>query len=176
MNLDNLISGNIGLIHLVFSIVALVTGSLVLATRKATVLHKKIGYAYAAAMLGVNLTAFMIYRLFGSFGIFHWMAILSLLTLISGMLPMIFKKPKSYISLHYNFMFWSVIGLYGAFTAETLVRFPDVVIESGVPNAVFYNMTGIAVAITMGAGAFFAIRNQKIWGRFAQAAQDNAVE
>ncbi|MEL7531742.1 MAG: hypothetical protein AAFN10_10560, partial [Bacteroidota bacterium] len=100
MNLDNLISGNIGLIHLGFSIIALITGSIVLIISKATALHKKVGYAYAVAMLGVNLTAFMIYRLFGSLGMFHWMAILSLLTLMSGLLPMILKKPKSYISLH----------------------------------------------------------------------------
>jgi len=166
MNFEHLISGNIGLIHVIFSVFALILGSLVLFFTKGTQKHKKIGYAYCVAMLGVNITAFMLYRLFDSFGIFHWMAVLSLVTLLCGMLPVLFKKPKSYISLHFNFMYWSVIGLYGAFMAETMVRIPDVVIESGIPNTVFYNMTGIAVGITMGIGAFFAIKNRKKWMKF----------
>ena len=166
MNLENLISGNIGLIHLIFSVFALLLGTLVLIFTKGTKKHKKIGYFYCVSILGVNITAFMIYRLYNEFGIFHWMAVLSLLTLIGGMFPILMKKPKSYITLHFNFMYWSVIGLYGAFMAETLVRIPDVVIESGIPNSTFYNMTGIAVGITMGLGAYFAIKKRKKWSKF----------
>jgi hypothetical protein len=46
-------------------------------------------------------------------------------------------------------MYWSVFGLDGVFVAETFVRIPDVVIESGIPNLTFYNMIGIAVGTTM---------------------------
>jgi len=35
------------------------------------------------------------------------------------------------------------MGVYGAFVSETLVRMPKVVVNSGIPNSVFYNMTGI---------------------------------
>jgi len=94
------------------------------------------------------------------------MAIVSLATLVAGMLPMFLKKPKSYISLHYGFMYWSVIGLYGAFMAETLVRIPQVVVDSGIPNSTFYNMIGIAVGITVGLGALFHIKNNKKWMKF----------
>jgi uncharacterized membrane protein len=166
MNLSNLITSNTGFVHLLFSILALILGSWVLFSPKGTSSHKKAGYVYVVAMLGVNLTAFFMYRLFGHFGMFHWMALVSLATLLAGMVPMLLKKPRSYVSLHFNFMYWSVFGLYGAFVAETLVRIPDVVIESGIPNATFYRMTGIAVALTMGIGAFFAIRNQKKWAAF----------
>jgi len=166
MQLENLVSGNIGLIHLLFSIVALILGTLVLSFLKGTNKHKRIGYFYCISMLGVNITALMIYRLYNKFGIFHWMAVISLLTLIAGMLPMIIKKPKSYITLHFNFMYWSVIGLYAAFTAETLVRIPDVVINSGIPNSTFYQVTGIASGITVAIGAFFSIKNKKKWIKF----------
>jgi len=166
MNFENLIGDNIGMLHLVFSILSLILGTMVLLKTKGTISHKRVGYAYAIAMLGVIVTAFMIYRLFGKFGIFHWLACLSLFTLVAGMVPMFLKKPKGYISYHYNFMYWSVFGLYGAFAAETMVRIPDIVIESGIPNTTFYNMTGIAVAIVMGLGYFFKFRNKKTWDKF----------
>lgn len=166
MNLENLISGNIGLVHLLFSIIALILGTIMLLGQKGSNTHKKTGYIYCIAMLGVNITAFMLYRLYGKFGMFHWMAVVNLLTLFAGMLPMILKKPKGYVSLHFNFMYWSVLGLYGAFVAETLVRIPDVVVESGIPNATFYKMIGIGVGITMGLGAYFAIKNNKKWSKF----------
>ncbi len=166
MNFNNLLSGSIGMIHLLFSILSLVLGTIVLLKQKGSNSHKRIGYLYCIAMVGVNVTALMIYRLYGKFGMFHWMAVLSLLTLVSGMLPMMIKKPTSYVSLHFNFMYWSVIGLYAAFIAETLVRIPDIVIEKGIPNSVFYNMVGIAVGITMAIGIFVAIKKRKKWSAF----------
>ncbi len=171
MDLSNLISGSIGLVHLIFSILALIVGTMVLLQQKGTKRHKTIGYSYVVAMLGVNLTAFMLYNLYGKFGMFHWMAIVSLLTVIAGMLPMLLKKPKTYVSLHFNFMYWSVIGLYGAFVAEILVRIPDVVIESGIPNVAFYKAIGIGVAITMGLGAYFAIKKNKEWSEFDKSSK-----
>lgn len=39
----------------------------------------------------------MIYRLFGGFGIFHVFAIVSLLTLLAGMYPILTRKGKQYI-------------------------------------------------------------------------------
>ena len=166
MNFGNLVADNVGMVHLLFSILSLITGSMVLLKTKGTISHKRVGYVYAIAMLGVIVTAFMIYRLFGKFGIFHWLALLSLFTLLAGMIPMFLKKPKGYISLHYNFMYWSVFGLYAAFAAETLVRIPDVVIDSEIPNTTFYNMTGIAVGIVMTLGWYFSFKNKKHWDKF----------
>ncbi len=160
-----------GLIHLIFSIIALITGTLVLLKTKGTIAHKRIGYVYAVSMLGLIITAFMIYHLYGKFGIFHWLAILSLFTLLSGMIPILTRQPENYISMHYNFMYWSVIGLYAAFAAETLVRLPQVVIIDGVPATIFYNMVGIATAIVMFFGVFFIKRKKKVWSAFEQIDQ-----
>jgi uncharacterized membrane protein len=170
MNFEHIITNEIGFIHLLFSILSLITGSLILGLKKGTNTHKRVGYVYSISMLIVLITAFSIYNLFGKWGIFHWTALVSSLTLALGLIPVLFKYPKkNYISFHFSFMYWSVIGLYGAFMAETFVRLPDIVVESGVPNAMFYNMTGIAVAITMGVGAFFFVKYKSTWSERFEA-------
>ena len=166
MNFDNLVGDNIGSAHLLFSILALLMGTIVLVKDKGTLSHKRAGYLYTFSMLGLIITAFMIYRLFGKFGIFHWLSILSLVTLLGGIVPMLLKKPKHYISLHLSFMYWSVIGLYAAACAETLVRIPQVVIESGLPNSIFYNSVGVAVFITMCIEIYGFQKKKKNWEKF----------
>jgi len=167
MNFNNLITGNIGLIHLVFSIVALITGTLVLLKKKGSKTHKKIGYVYSISMVGLIITAFMLYNLFGSFGIFHWLAIVSTLTLAGGMIPILSKKPvDGYIALHWNFMYWSVMGLYAAFVSETIVRIPQVVVENNIPNHVFYSMTGIGTGIVMFLAVIIFFIKKKHWQQF----------
>jgi len=159
---NQVISGSIGLVHLIASVSALILGTMSLSLKKGTALHKKIGYGYAVSMIVLLITAFMLYNLFGRWGIFHWAALISSLTLIAGMLPVLLRS-KNYVSLHLGFMYWSVMGLYGAFTAEVLVRLPKIIIESGIPNSTFYTMTGIAVAITMTTGAILFIKLSRTW-------------
>jgi Na+-driven multidrug efflux pump len=75
-------------------------------------------------MLILNTTALLIYDLFGGFGPFHYMALFSLATVLGGLVPAFLKKPKEkWLDMHYEFMSWSVIGLYAAFWAETFSRF-----------------------------------------------------
>ena len=69
--MENFVSGTSGLIHLLASIVALVYGSIVIFTRKGTSKHKRRGYVYVIAMVILNGSAFMLYGLFGKFGIFR---------------------------------------------------------------------------------------------------------
>ena len=66
-------------------------------------------------------------------------------------------------------MYWSVMGLYGAFVAEMMVRIPRIVIEDGSPNAMFYNMIGIAVFFVMGFAYFGIKKKQKQWASFDKA-------
>ncbi|NNF34121.1 MAG: hypothetical protein HKN68_08435 [Saprospiraceae bacterium] len=167
--MEHLFSGSTGIIHFVFSMAAMVTGSIVLIAKKGTSWHKKNGYVYTASMTGVLITSFMLYNLYGRFGIFHFFALVSTVTLIGGMAPMILKKPKNYISFHLNFMYWSVFGLYGAFMAEVLVRIPKVVAIESVPTSMFYNMVGVAVFITMGFGYFLFNKMKKAWQAFEKA-------
>ncbi len=166
MNFGSFITSSTGLVHFIASVFALLLGTFVLMLPKGTMKHKVIGRIYALTMLVVLTTAFMTYRLFGTWGIFHWTAVVSTLTLICGLIPILTKRPvKNYISLHFSFMYWSIIGIYGAFVSETLVRMPKVVVESGIPNSVFYKMTGIGTALVMGLGVYFFIKLKPKWDR-----------
>ena len=124
----------IGFIHLVMALLATFAGTLVMSSRKGGKFHKRWGYVYVVNMVGLNLTALMIYDLFGYFGIFHYGAIFSLLTVLAGFIPAIRRK-EGWIVRHYSFMYWSLVGLYAAFASETIVR---------MPNSPFFGMVGLA--------------------------------
>ena len=159
----------IGALHLFASIVALATGTQVLWMKKGTQLHRQIGYVYCASMLVVIITAFSIYRLFGGFGIFHILALVSFVTLLGGMVPLLLKKPqKSYIALHFSFMYWSVIVLYAAFVSEMLTR---------IPESPFFGMVGLATLAVMITAQIFFNRYKKKWLRkfTSQATKENEL-
>jgi len=118
----NIIHSPLGLVHLVASIIAMLTGIIViLKGAKGSKTHKRIGYIYVFSMLLLNGTAFGIYN-FGSFSMFHFFSIVSLASITTGMLPMIFNFSNK-MRFHYRFMSWSVVGLYAAFVAEIFTRF-----------------------------------------------------
>jgi uncharacterized membrane protein len=153
-----------GLVHLIASIIAMISGMWVLVSTKGTLTHKRIGYIYAFSMLILNITAFMIYRLYGKFGVFHWFAVVSSLTLIAGLYPVIAKKTKNYLLTHFRFMYWSVIGLYCAFVAEVFSRLPKLVLtESGEPMTVFYKLVGIGTLLVMIVGTYFYVKFKPKW-------------
>lgn len=153
--MDTIIYSSTGWIHLIAATIALFTGTAVLALKKGTSLHIKIGYVYLVSMLIVNLTAFMIYRLFGGFGIFHIAALISLLTVLAGILPALLRKPENnWLGLHLGFMYWSVMGLYAAFAAEVLTRIPD---------TPFLGMVGYATGGIMLLGGIFFYWKQQNW-------------
>lgn len=156
--------GPIGTIHFIAAIGALITGTWILAASKGTGKHKLIGYFYSVFMMVVLVTAFMIYKLWGGWGIFHWAAVIGSVTLVAGMLPILTRRPRNnYISLHLSFMYWSVMGLYGAFAAETLVRVPRMVIDESGPLEIFYQLVGVATGLVMLVAAYFFIRYKPIW-------------
>ena len=158
----NLVSNEIGLIHLIVSICALVFGTWVLAARKGTPTHRRVGYAYSVCMILLLVTAFMIYRLFGRFGVFHIAAIISTVTLLGGMIPVIRRKPKnSWLNLHFSFMYWSVFGLYAAFVAEMAVRLPVRTVFSSATT--FFIMVGVATFATMLVGQIIFFKKKKKW-------------
>lgn len=157
----NFVASEIGLVHLLFSIFAMISGSFVLFTAKGTKLHRNIGYAYVVLMLGVNITALMIYRLTGSFGLFHAFAIWGIVAITIGFASAFFRKPaKNWLVFHYYFMYWSVIALYAAFAAEMAVR---------VPEKPFWTMVGIAsgAVSVISTVAYFIVK--KRWDKLATA-------
>lgn len=162
--LEILVGGSTGYIHLVAAIVAMITGMIVIISAKGTKRHKQVGYVYVAAMIVLNVTSFMIYRLFDRFGVFHWLAVISSVSLLAGMFPVIFRRDKKYLVMHLAFMYWSVVGLYSAFMAETFTRLPKLILtETGEPMVIFYKLVGLATGLTIAAGAFYFIRYRKRW-------------
>ena len=113
-------------LHIGTAISALVLGLGVFLTRKGTRLHKQLGYAYFFNMLGLNISAFFIYRLTGHFGPFHGAALASLLMLIAGFIPSYLRLPQGrWLELHYEFMNWSYVGLVAAGVSEATTRLPS---------------------------------------------------
>lgn len=122
MIFTNITHSAFGSIHLFASIIALITGLIViLKGHKGNSTHRRIGYIYVFFMLLLNGTAFGIYN-FGSFSLFHFFSVVSLASITTGMLPMIFNFSNK-MRFHYKFMSWSVVGLYAAFVAEIFTHF-----------------------------------------------------
>ena len=94
----------IGWIHTLAAILALFTGSILLARSKGTTFHKNIGGTYAISMAIVCSTAFIIYGVHNTFGILHFFATVSTVTLILGMLPMYLKGYKNSVVAHLSWM------------------------------------------------------------------------
>ena len=154
-----IVSGEIGLVHLTAAIMALITGTWILAANKGTLIHRAVGYVYIVSMLMMLVTAFMIYRLFGGFGIFHVFAVISSITLLGGMIPAIRRKPeKSWLDWHFSFMYWSVLGLYGAFVGEILVR---------IPATRSFRLLGVSIMAVMALGYLFFFFYKKRWAKFS---------
>lgn len=137
--LSNLVHDSIGLWHLVSALIALVTGTAVLVMRKGTQRHRWVGYGYVGSMTVMLVTAFSIYRVFDGFGLFHVFAVVSTGTLIAGMVPA-WRRGPNWQSRHLGFMYWSVMGLYGALAAELLAR---------LPSTPFFTTIGLVVAGVM---------------------------
>lgn len=153
--MENLVGDKIGLLHLISSCLALLFGTFVLVSKKGTKQHLGIGYLYVVSMGILFLTAFMIYRLFNGWGIFHYATLLSLITIALGMIPIWRKKPvDKWKFQHFSFMYWSVIGLYAAFAAEILTR---------IPKAPFFGMVGLATGVIMIIGWIVFGRNKSKW-------------
>ncbi len=112
-----------GLAHVIIAMLAIIFGALVILSRKGTRKHKWLGRGYVCSMVAVNISAFLIYELFGGFGLFHWLAMVSLLTVLAGYIPVRFRGPGWKVQ-HAYFMSGSYVGLIAALAAETLTRTP----------------------------------------------------
>ncbi len=148
----NIINSFTGFIHLTTAFLSLISGTLVLAKRKGTSRHKKMGYAYVVSMTLMLGTSFMLYDLFGKWGIFHYGSVASAITLFFGVYPSI-RRQGNWVVWHFSMMYWSIIGLYAAFVSEVFTR--------TLPTP-FFTGVGIGTALIMIAGAIgFKIHSKK---------------
>lgn len=114
----------LGWFHMTCAVVALGSGAAVLARRKGTRAHRRLGWVYVGSMLLLNVTALMIYRLFGGFGPFHVAAVFSLATVIAGVVQPIRRRRTNWVEHHYQWMTWSYVGLCAAAVSEVGTRVP----------------------------------------------------
>lgn len=147
----------LGLVHTAVGVLAVSLGAAILLRRKGTRQHRWLGYGYVAAMLTLNLTALMIYRVFGGFGPFHVLALISLGTLAAGFYPAYRKRPaERWLQRHYELIGWSYIGLLAATAAEIAVRVPAL---RGLGLS-FGLATALASFGVVGIGAWLLYRNR----------------
>ncbi|MCA9967175.1 MAG: DUF2306 domain-containing protein [Anaerolineales bacterium] len=115
----------LGWVHTTFGIVALLAGTAVIFLKKGGRWHRTFGHIYLTNMIALNVTALFIYRLYGRFGPFHWMALGSLFTLAAAMIPVFTRRPKGlWLERHAVFVSGSYIGLVAATAAEITSRLP----------------------------------------------------
>ena len=125
----------LGAFHLGTALAALSFGAAVLLTApKGVRRHRQLGWCYVASMLLLNVSALLIYRLFGRFGPFHVAAVLSLATVLLGTVTAIAARrsrqrraPQArarWVDHHYHWMTYSYVGLLAAAVAEVATRVP----------------------------------------------------
>ena len=104
----------------------------------------------------------MIYRVHNTFGVLHFFAVVSTITLALGMLPMYRKGYENPRLTHLAWMYWAVIGLYCAFAAEVFTRLPYFLsLEKSYSN--FYALVGVASGLVAMVGGRFFRQKKAIW-------------
>jgi uncharacterized membrane protein len=151
--LDHLLKHPTGLFHLTTALAALIFGIRIIFTAKGTLKHRWLGWGYLGSMILLNCSALLIYELKGTFGVFHWLALISLFTLMAGYLPVLLK-PNGWLRQHAYFMAGSYIGLLAATSAEIASRIPGWAFESAVfISSMLINILGIAIMLWKVPGA-----------------------
>jgi len=99
-------------IHTIFGIIALITGAWNLTTQKGTKRHRFVGWVYAISMFCLIGTSFSIFELFGDFGPFHVMSLVSGVTIFLALyFPLRRNLYANWLEHHYMWITWSYVGL-----------------------------------------------------------------
>src|SRR3954447_26556646 len=100
--------------HVVAALSALLAGAGVLLLPKGKHTHRVIGTVYVLALLLVNVAALSLHRE-NTFGVFHALAVVSLVTIAVGLSLLLFgKRSPMVIATHAYCMTWSYAGLVAA--------------------------------------------------------------
>ena len=100
--------------HVVAALSALVIGAAVLVLPKGTHTHRVVGTVYVVALVVVNVAALSLHRE-NTFGVFHVLAVASLVTIAVGLsLLLLGKRSPPVVATHAYCMAWSYAGLVAA--------------------------------------------------------------
>lgn len=114
----------LGWLHIFCAVAALCVGAAVFFRRKGTRTHRVLGYLYSVLLLLVNVSALSTYNISGQPGPFHVMALVSLATLVAGLMPAVLRRPRTWwLDLHAYFMSWSYVGLAAAGVSQIVTQY-----------------------------------------------------
>jgi uncharacterized membrane protein len=109
--------------HVAAASSALLVGAAVLLMPKGTQTHRAIGSLYGVALILVNVAALSLHRE-NTFGVFHGLAVASLVTLAVGLSPLLLgSRSPQVIATHAYCMTWSYAGLVAAGCGQLAVAF-----------------------------------------------------
>lgn len=123
----------LGWVHTIACLIAIFAGAYVLCTRKGTRRHRLWGWWYAGSMAVLNTTIMAVYRFdirpgkppqIGPhiFGIFHWMALVTLTAVILAIFAASRQKRLPWGHVHAQSMLFSYYLLIGGLLNEVFVR------------------------------------------------------
>jgi uncharacterized membrane protein len=140
-------------IHTAFGIVALVAGAWNLLRPKGTRIHRRIGWIYAIAMYMLVVTSFAIFEVFGRFGAFHVLALVSGGTLSVALYFPVFRRAHSdWMEQHYVWMAYSYVGLIMATGSHFFELLPN--LHYGIRAGLFW-------ALPMAIGSTLIFRRKR---------------
>ncbi len=100
--------------HVLAAFAALLVGAAVLLLPKGTHTHRVVGTVYVLALVVVNVAALSLHRE-NTFGVFHVLAVASLVTIAVGLSPLLLgKRSPPIVATHAYCMAWSYAGLLAA--------------------------------------------------------------
>ena len=156
-------SGAIETIHIAAASAALMFGSVALFDAKGDRQHRLWGAAYVLAVLTLNVSSFGLYRLLGSFGPFHVVALASLGVLTMGVVAVLRRRP-GWLLAHRRWMIRSYLILLAAATIAALVRLPVFGDALATPRRIIFASLGIAALFAL-IGRFVVPREKSTEGR-----------
>lgn len=116
--------------HTATSILALVAGFPIFFSTKGTRFHKRWGKIYVASMLSLCISSFWLTSttpFTEGFDVFHVLAIVSLVSVIGGALPVFaWRRFNGWFEMHYFFMLYSYVGLVMALGSHFFEYLPGV--------------------------------------------------
>ena len=135
--------------HVAAACSALAAGVVVLLLPKGRHAHRVAGTFYVSALVVVNVAALSLHRE-DTFGVFHALAVVSLVTLGAGLTPLLLgKRSPDVLAIHAYCMTWSYAGLAAA-------GFGQLTAAVGEDAGAWIVPAGIAAALTVCGAIIFA--------------------